>query len=139
MPTWHDSATSRGRGVTQIMNLLLLAPDIRRRYWIVAASVDSFPLAERQVRSITKIVMERRNTAPMRIAMAALSRIPLSVFKSGTAKSFSACSAVEPMTQAQSAAFGALRPRDACCQPGCHQAIIRSFESQIAGWQKGRR
>ena len=42
--------------ITQIMNLLLLAPDIQEEILNLAASVENTTLAERQVRSITKIV-----------------------------------------------------------------------------------
>jgi hypothetical protein len=46
---------SRAR-ITQIMNLLNLAPDIQEEILDLAASVKNATLAERQIRSITKIV-----------------------------------------------------------------------------------
>lgn len=42
--------------ITQIMNLLNLAPDIQEEILDLAASVENTTLAERQIRSITKIV-----------------------------------------------------------------------------------
>ena len=42
--------------ITQIMNLLNLAPDIQEEILNLAASVENTTIAERQVRSITKIV-----------------------------------------------------------------------------------
>ena len=42
--------------ITQIMNLLNLAPDIQEEILDLAASAENSALAERQIRSITKIV-----------------------------------------------------------------------------------
>jgi hypothetical protein len=42
--------------ITQIMNLLNLAPDIQEEILDLAASVENATLAERQIRPITKIV-----------------------------------------------------------------------------------
>src|SRR6266852_4399183 len=46
---------SRAR-ITQIMNLLNLAPDIQEEILRLDASVENAALAERQIRSISKIV-----------------------------------------------------------------------------------
>ena len=43
--------------ITQIMNLLNLAPDIQEEVLHLAASIERHALAERQIRSITKLVL----------------------------------------------------------------------------------